>query len=95
MPSRTQSPERCALFPRLGQTELQNQANETNFLRKSMTFLKNIVYYYVGFKLKLNTGEIGEILYVSPLNNYQPLIKVEDKVIDLSLDKRYSILEMV
>ena len=60
-----------------------------------MTFLKNIVYYYVGFKLKLNTGEIGEILYVSPLNNYQPLIKVEDKVIDLSLDKRYSILEMV
>lgn len=60
-----------------------------------LTFLKNISYYYVGFKVMLNTGEIGEIAYISPKDDYKPIVKINERIIDTSKEMDYNIIEMV
>lgn len=58
-------------------------------------FVHNILELYIGAKVKLNNGQIGEII----LNNRnildRPLIKLNDTFLDLSKEEEYSIVEMV
>lgn len=60
-----------------------------------LTFLSNISNYYIGSKVRMNTGEIGEIVYVPPQCISKPIILIGDTHIDLSVDSRYSIVEMI
>lgn len=46
-------------------------------------FLKNISKCYVGNKVILSTGEIGEIIYIYPQDDTKPIVKVADKFVDL------------
>ena len=58
-------------------------------------FLSNIAAYYIGDRIKLNTGDIGEIVYINPRSIPHPLVKVRDRYVDLSTEKSLSIVEIV
>ncbi len=60
-----------------------------------LIFLNNIADYYIGAKVLLNTGEIGEVVFVSQTNDFNPIIKIEDRVINLKNQKEYTIREMI
>ncbi len=60
-----------------------------------LTFLTNISHYYISSKVRMNTGEIGEIVYVPPHNISKPVIRLEGKIIDLEKERDYSISEML
>ena len=48
-----------------------------------LTFCTNIATYYVGTFVILNTGEIGEVVFVNPQCLYRPIIKINDRFINL------------
>lgn len=60
-----------------------------------LVFLQNIANYYTGAKVRMNTGEVGEITSILPYNISKPIIRIDDKVIDLALEPNYSIEEML
>jgi HD-GYP domain-containing protein (c-di-GMP phosphodiesterase class II) len=67
-----------------------------NFDIKIMhTFLANLAQHYVGSKVKLNTGEIGEIVFISPQSISTPIVKVGVKYYDLYQDKSHKIEEII
>lgn len=47
-------------------------------------FLKNIANSYLGDYVELNTGEIGEIVFINPNRVWQPIIRFGEEYIDLS-----------
>ena len=63
--------------------------------RVSTVFLNNISKFYVGNIVKLSTGEIGEIIYVHNQMPTRPVIKVDDKYIDLLTEKGINIIDIV
>jgi putative nucleotidyltransferase with HDIG domain len=48
------------------------------------TLLENLSAYYIGMKVMLDSGEVGEIVYIPPRNVLSPIIKVNDEFIDFS-----------
>lgn len=60
-----------------------------------LTFFNNIGNLYVGLNVEMNTGEIGEIIYIPSQNMSKPLIKIGEKFIDLSSDNNYKIKQIV
>jgi len=58
-------------------------------------FLNNIAAYYIGDFAKLNTGEICEIVYINPRHVSRPIIKVDDRYIDLMEERELKILEIL
>lgn len=59
------------------------------------TFLENITHYYIGAKVRLNTGDIGEVIFMNRLDFSKPVVKVDEKFIDLAVSKRESIVEFL
>lgn len=59
------------------------------------TFLMNIGSYYNGDSVLLSTGDIGEIVYMNPNHLSQPIIKVDDVFVDLSIDTKIKIQELI
>lgn len=59
------------------------------------TFLLNIAAYYIGDLVKLSTGEIAEIIHINSRHISQPLVKVNEKFIDLSTDLSIKISELL
>ena len=68
---------------------------ETYDLSVAMTFFKNIVNCYIGEKVKLSDGRIGEIVYVPPYDLINPIIKIGEEIIDLSRDTDIKIESLV
>lgn len=58
-------------------------------------FLSRISQFYVGNKVQLNTGEVGEIVMVNRYNLTRPLIKVQEHFYDLSSNYRLQIVEVL
>jgi len=73
----------------------QNQSFDTLDPRIRMTFLKNIANYYVGEKVKLSSGDEGEIVYINPMNISRPIVKSGEKYIDLSMTKGIMVEELL
>lgn len=48
------------------------------------TFLHNISVFYIGLKVVLNNGDIGEIVYIPPHCITKPVIKLNHEYVDLS-----------
>jgi putative nucleotidyltransferase with HDIG domain len=48
------------------------------------TFLENLSAYYIGMQVVLDSGDIGEIVYIPPRNVLSPIIKVNNAFIDFS-----------
>ncbi|MCX7709195.1 MAG: HD-GYP domain-containing protein [Clostridia bacterium] len=58
------------------------------------TFLSNIAAYYIGDLIKLNTNQIGEIIYINPRNVSRPLIKIGEQYLDMSKSGNLKIVEL-
>lgn len=58
-------------------------------------FLKNISRFYVGNRVKLNTGEIGEVILLNKTDVTRPLIKVGEDYFDLSTNYKLEIVDVV
>lgn len=67
---------------------------ETLDHRVISVFLKNIAAYYIGYKVMLSTGDIGEIVYINPFNVSKPIVKTGNAFIDLSAKKGIKIIEI-
>jgi putative nucleotidyltransferase with HDIG domain len=52
-------------------------------------FTKNITNYYQGEKVRLNNGEIGELVYIKADMPTEPVVKIGDKFIDLRKSELY------
>ncbi|MCK8061282.1 MULTISPECIES: HD-GYP domain-containing protein [unclassified Fusibacter] len=57
-------------------------------------FIQNISKFFVGNRVLLNTGDIGEVIMVNPFAITRPLIKLTSDFIDLSKDYRLQIVEV-
>lgn len=61
---------------------------------KLLTFCHYIANYYIGVFVTLNTGEIGELVFINPLCIYKPIIKIKDQFINLYEENQLSIVEI-
>lgn len=59
------------------------------------TFLSNISHYYIGSRVKLNDGRTAEVIYINPRQYGQPVIKVGDEYLDLTVAKNVRIEELL
>ncbi|AFS77759.1 HD domain-containing metal dependent phosphohydrolase [Gottschalkia acidurici 9a] len=60
-----------------------------------LIFLNNIGSLYIGSKVKMNTGEIGEIIFIPSGNIDKPIVKIGNDYCDLSKNSQYRIIEML
>lgn len=60
-----------------------------------MTMLFNMPNYYVGSKVRMQNGEIGEVVYVPHQCAYAPVIKVDEKFYDFSNEEEDLIVEFL
>lgn len=60
-----------------------------------MVMMENLSAYYVGMNVILDSGEIGEIVYISPRHVLSPIIKVNDEFIDFSSEDISRIINIV
>jgi len=58
-------------------------------------FLNNMTHYYIGSKVRLSTGETGEVVFMNRMDFSKPVVKVEDRFIDLAVTKSISIVEFL
>ncbi|EOD00571.1 HD-GYP domain-containing protein [Caldisalinibacter kiritimatiensis] len=63
--------------------------------RISFLFLNNISKFYVGNIVKLSTYEIGEIVYVHRELPTRPVVKVDEKYVDLLKEKNIHIIDVI
>lgn len=58
-------------------------------------FLDNITNYYVGAKIVLNTGEMGEVVYMNNMDFSKPVVMVNNRYIDTLVSKNVIIEEFL
>ncbi|WP_202711024.1 HD domain-containing phosphohydrolase [Sporosalibacterium faouarense] len=63
--------------------------------RIARVFLDNISKFYVGNVVKLNTGDIGEIILIHKNEPTRPVIKVGEGFVDLLIEKNIEIEEVI
>ncbi|EMS73940.1 HD-GYP domain-containing protein [Ruminiclostridium cellobioparum] len=75
--------------------ELENVGFETVDPKIMMALFTNMPSYYVGSKVKLKNGEIGEVVYVPNQCAYAPVIRVNEDFVDFSKEKEELIKEFL
>lgn len=58
------------------------------------TFLKQLAPLYVGTKVLLNNGDMGEIVYVPPHDIINPILSVNSEYIDLGQNSRLKVVSI-
>lgn len=64
-------------------------------IKVMLTFLYNIANYYIGSKVVMSNGEIGEVVFIVPNDISKPIVRIKDEFIDLSTDNTLKIVEML
>ncbi|MGL4346099.1 MAG: HD-GYP domain-containing protein [Cellulosilyticaceae bacterium] len=59
-----------------------------------LTFVTNMANYYIGVYVVLNTGEVGEVVFIHPHCVYRPIVRVGEKYIDLYVQKHVKIIQI-
>ncbi|NMA66647.1 MAG: HD-GYP domain-containing protein, partial [Clostridiaceae bacterium] len=59
------------------------------------TFLENITNYYIGSKVRLNTGEIGEVVFMNKLDFSRPVVMVDNRYVDTLVSRTERIVEFL
>lgn len=57
----------------------------------TQTFIKHMMPNFIGKRIELSNGESGIIVLTHPTEFFQPLIQVDDRFIDLTLERDYEI----
>ncbi len=63
--------------------------------RYLMTFLENISESYLHNNIKLNNGEVGEIVYINKQNLSRPMVKTKNDFVDLAQNPKLRIVSLV
>ncbi|AZN38981.1 HD-GYP domain-containing protein [Paenibacillus albus] len=58
-------------------------------------FLNNLTKSLIGRKITLTNGQKGEVVYINPHDDINPLVKVGDSFVDLSHDQELHIQDIV
>lgn len=58
-------------------------------------FLKNMSKFYVGAKVLLSNGSIGNIIYIHPQNKTKPIVKVGEEFIDFLNEDTLEIVDVI
>lgn len=64
-------------------------------IKVMLTFLYNIANYYIGSKVVMSNGEIGEVVFIVPNDISKPIVRIEDRFIDLCTDNTLKIVDML
>jgi HD-GYP domain-containing protein (c-di-GMP phosphodiesterase class II) len=64
---------------------------DTKFL---LIFLSNIASNYIGSKVILSDGQVGEVIYINKKELSRPLVRVNSKLVDLRTEKDLKILSV-
>lgn len=75
--------------------ELENVGFDTVDPKVMMVLFENMPSYYVGSKVKMKNGDIGEVVYVPNLCAYAPVVKVNNDFFDFSNEKDAYIKEFL
>lgn len=59
-----------------------------------LVFVNRMANYYIGAYVVLNTGDVGEIIFVHPHCVYRPIVRVGDTYIDLYLKQDIKIIQI-
>jgi putative nucleotidyltransferase with HDIG domain len=60
-----------------------------------MTFLSNIVNTFIANRVILNNGKTGDIIFINPEHLSRPVVKCGEQFIDLSANKKLSIVAII
>lgn len=60
-----------------------------------LEFCNNVINYYIGEKVILNTGEIAEVVFIQPHALHKPIVKVQEKYIDLYENLQVEIVKVL
>lgn len=63
--------------------------------RITETFIYNLSKFYVGNKVKLSNGEIGEVILLNKSDVNRPLVKTDKEYIDLATNYKLEIIEVL
>lgn len=63
--------------------------------RITRIFLDNISKFYVGSRVRISNGEVGEIIFVNPQMPTKPIVKVGDKYINFLEEKKLQIVDIL
>lgn len=55
------------------------------------TLIENISAYYIGMKVTLEDGRVGEIVYIPPNDALSPIVKIDDELIDFYREENLKI----
>lgn len=59
-----------------------------------LTFINNIANYYIGVYVVLSTGDVGEVVFIHPHYVHRPIVRVNEKYIDLHIEHKVKILQI-
>ena len=75
--------------------EIRNEAFKTLDPKIALLFINNLMSFFIGAEVILNTGEKGKIVYFNERDLNNPIIKVDEEVIDLSLEEDISLVDVL
>ncbi len=75
--------------------ELESVGFDTVDPKIMMVLFTNMPSYYVGSKVKMKNGEIGEVVYVPNLCAYAPVVRVNENFVDFSVERDQLIKEFL
>jgi HD-GYP domain-containing protein (c-di-GMP phosphodiesterase class II) len=58
-------------------------------------FLDNIASHYIGAKIMLSDGQVGEVVHINEMSISKPIVKINDEIIDISKYKDVEIVQMI
>ncbi len=58
-------------------------------------FINNMMESLIGCSVQLSTGQIGEIVWINPVNALRPMVKVGEEILDLSAIGSIYIAELI
>jgi HD-GYP domain len=59
------------------------------------TFIKHMIPNFIGKKAVLESGEVGTIVMTHPTEFFHPLIQLNDRFIDLTVEREYEIKDII
>lgn len=73
------------------------QANSFNHLDPYICqiFINNIIEYYNGRTIRLSNEQVGNIVYINPIEITKPLVRCENEFHDLSVERDVEVVELL
>ncbi len=75
--------------------EIRHEAFKSLDPRIALLFLNNVTTFFIGAEVLLSNGKKGEIVYFNERDLYNPLVKIDDDVIDLTKEESIELKDIL